>query len=306
MLALSTSWISLSIDGGEALLSSLDRPGVVGLELEYRMSRQLLAGFAPLLTSHRLRVESVHNYFPIPPGMEETGGGGDLFDLAALDSEARRTAVHWTSETIRRAADLGASAVVLHCGRVDMDARRRTLYGPFRETGTVSAEIRERLLERLAERDRRKPPHLAALRRSLEALAEPARKAGVVLGLENRNHYHELPGFEDFAPLFAQLEGAPIGYWHDTGHAHAQQALGIIPPEEPLASFADRLVGVHLHDARGLTDHLPPGDGEIDFESVRRRLGRKTLRVIELRPGTSSHDVDRAIQTLRTLGFAEP
>jgi len=43
----------------------------------------------------------------------------------------------------------------------------------------------------------------------------------VLLGLENRYHDHELPGPDDFKVIFDKFKGAPVGYWHDTGHAHA-------------------------------------------------------------------------------------
>ncbi len=59
--------------------------------------------------------------------------------------------------------------------------------------------------------------------------------------------------------IFDTFKGAPIGYWHDTGHAHANEILGLIPKNSLLQNYADQLIGIHLHDAIGLDDHIPPG-----------------------------------------------
>ena len=107
------------------------------------------------------------------------------------------------------------------------------------------------------------------------------------LGLENRYHYHELPGIDDFALFFREFEGAPLGYWHDCGHAHAGEVLGLYTALDLLDRYGFRLVGCHLHDARGLDDHLPPGRGEIDFASLISYLKPETLQVIELKQGTA-------------------
>jgi sugar phosphate isomerase/epimerase len=56
---------------------------------------------------------------------------------------------------------------------------------------------------------------------------------------------------------------------------------------------------MHLHDARGLNDHLPPGSGEIDFKSLNDYLKTETLRVVELKPATSPHQVQEGLNHLR-------
>ncbi|MGD9012866.1 MAG: TIM barrel protein, partial [Desulfobacterales bacterium] len=114
--------------------------------------------------------------------------------------------------------------------------------------------------------------------------------------LENRYHYHELPGFDDFEIIFDKFRGAPIGYWHDTGHAHANEALGLIPKNALLKNYAEPLIGVHLHDAVGLDDHLPPGTGEIDFTALKPFLKAETAKVMEIKPGIPPSKVSKAIR----------
>lgn len=92
--------------------------------------------------------------------------------------------------------------------------------------------------------------------------------------------------------------GAPIGYWHDTGHAHVQESLNIFSADELLKRYSKFLVGIHIHDARGLVDHLSPGDGVIDFKEIGTWIGEETLKVIELKPGTPDHKVASGIRFL--------
>lgn len=145
-----------------------------------------------------------------------------------------------------------------------------------------------------------KPAYLDSLLFSLDRLVRVAEKQGVTLGLENRAHYHELPGSDDFRWLLAEFSGGPVGYWHDTGHAHLAEKLTIVPPGFLLEKYAPELVGVHFHDAVGLKDHLPPGTGEIDFDTTRAYLQPETPVVIELKPGTDNNDIQKALVFMKT------
>ncbi|MBW2138526.1 MAG: TIM barrel protein [Deltaproteobacteria bacterium] len=101
-----------------------------------------------------------------------------------------------------------------------------------------------------------------------------AESEGIGLGIENRYYYYELPTLDNLRTIFEEFEGSPIGYWHDTGHAHANEVLGIIRRGELLEAYGGRLLGIHVHDARGLEDHLVPGAGEIDFRAKIRHPGK--------------------------------
>jgi len=58
---------------------------------------------------------------------------------------------------------------------------------------------------------------------------------------------------------------------------------------------------MHLHDARGMDDHLPPGAGEIDFKRIRILMGDDTRKVIELKPGTPDSDAAAGIHYLKQI-----
>jgi sugar phosphate isomerase/epimerase len=130
-----------------------------------------------------------------------------------------------------------------------------------------------------------------------------AERLGVVLGLENRYYYHQFPAIDEFEVIFQEFRGGPVGYWHDTGHAHAAEVLGIVPKGELLKRYGARLTGVHLHDARGLKDHQAPGTGDIDFDSLKEYLKDDTLRVIELQSGVSEEQVREGIRFLQEKGI---
>lgn len=299
MTALSTSFFTIhgepDVDRLVAVLRDLS---IVAIELDYRIPAPAYHRLRPLLPKAGIRVASVHNFFPLPIDVLQSGGSGDLFSLADTRREERQEAVKRTLATIDHACDLEARAVVLHCGQVDMIAEVRQIYDRFGGTSSPAPEHRQWLDGKLAERDRRKPAHLDALRFSLDTLLASAERRQIRLGLETRYHYHELPGPADFTPLLAEFAGAPLGYWHDTGHAQANVHLGLIDDGQLLEELAEHLIGVHFHDAEGLDDHLPPGKGHIDFKALASNLSPEVLRVLELRPGTACEAVREGLAHL--------
>ena len=305
MLALSTSWQSGGTVTAEEMFAVLKNFEITGIELSYRISKDFYREMQKPLKHSGLKVVSIHNFFPIPPVKKDSKGGGDLFLLSSKDDEERRCAIKYTTKTIEHAAEMDAAAVVLHCGFVEMNHEMQTLYQYFNSNRLDLKEAQIFIHDKLKERDIRKPGHMDSLLVSLDRLASVAEKQGVLLGLENRYHYHELPGFDDFEVIFDKFRGAPIGYWHDTGHAHANESLGIIPKGSLLQAYANRLIGVHLHDAIGLDDHIPPGSGEIDFAALKPLLKSDTIKVIELKPGIPVSDVSEGIRFLQKLTVNE-
>ena len=298
--ALSTSCRSPDT-GVRDLMAMLARLGVAAVELEYRIHDTLLPALRDALKAEGIGVASVHNVCPFPTRYgKHLKPDGDLFRLSSADPDERALAVKWTARTLELASELEAGRVVLHCGRVDMPPEIAALHRLFDE-GAIGEARAASLRERLnATRERLKGPHLDALMFSLEALLRPAEALGVRLGLENRYHHHELPGPDDFELLFRAFDGAPIGYWHDTGHANAAEALGFSAPGELLTRYGKHLVGIHVHDADGLDDHLPPGAGKIDFSPI-VAVDPAMPRVLELKPGTPEADVAAGLDHLREV-----
>jgi sugar phosphate isomerase/epimerase len=282
MLALSTSWKSTE--------------DISALELEYRISEPTYQQMRKPLNKSSLKVVSVHNFFPKPSIKLGSRASGDFFMLTSLDKEERNHAVQWSAKTISHAAEVGAKAVVLHCGRVVMDRELDLLYQFFKSNQIQSKASQDFIAKKLSERDRRKPKHLENLLFSLDQLSRVADKFGIILGLENRFHYDELPTLEDFETIFRRFKGAPLGYWHDTGHAFVNENLTTIPRSALLDTYGDHLIGVHLHDAIGIEDHLAPGTGEIDFKRLKSYLKPEIIKVLELKPQVTECEVTGGIR----------
>ena len=113
----------------------------------------------------------------------------------------------------------------------------------------------------------------------------------MIVGIENRYYFQEMPDKEEIGIILKQFRGGPIGYWHDTGHAAVFETLGILQHEELLKLYAPHLVGIHLHDALGLDDHNPPGQGEIDFEMVKGYLPEGAIQIMEIQPSARGHEI---------------
>ena len=301
ILSISTSFRSREMDDPEAFVAYLEQLGVRGVELEYRLTDRFFTGMKGALLKSRLQVTSIHNFFPFPTRFEKLKPGGDLFLLSSPDREARMRAIKWTLRTIETANELEAAVAVLHCGRVEMEAEIRKLHGFFEENRIITPEAQTFIGRKLEALAALKPAYLDSLLFSLDRLVRVAEKQGITLGLENRVHYHELPGSDDFERLLAEFAGGPVGYWHDTGHAHLAEKLTIVTPGFLLEKYAPELSGVHFHDAVGLKDHLPPGTGEIDFDAIKPCLPSEIPIIVELKPGTSDEDIQKALAFMKSF-----
>ena len=101
------------------------------------------------------------------------------------------------------------------------------------------------------------------------------------MGLENRRHPFEIPTPAEMGLLLREHDRSAVGLWYDTGHAQVLANLGFHGPDDWLAPFADRIVGVHFHDCVGLRDHLVPDMGEIDFDALALQCPASAVRVCE-------------------------
>jgi sugar phosphate isomerase/epimerase len=302
LIGLSTVWTSRDARSGEELLGPILDLGFEWVELEYRITEQRYQEIRPRIRNNDVRVLSIHNYFPVPPIIPPDRVSGDCFSLSSLDREERDTGVSYTFRTLETAHELEARAVVLHLGRVDMDLPKNGLQQLYRENAS-NDEIMELLQQEREERSRLRDPHLDALLFSLERIVKRAEQLGVIVGIENRYYFQEIPDVEEIGIILEQFRGGPIGYWHDTGHAAVFEALGIVRHEALLQRYATHLVGTHLHDALGIDDHKPPGQGEIDFEMVSRYLPEGAIKIMEIHPSARGHEILEGLEFLKEKGI---
>jgi sugar phosphate isomerase/epimerase len=137
------------------------------------------------------------------------------------------------------------------------------------------------------------------------ALLDEARAAGVVLGFEPE------PGMlvdtlAAFERLVATLDDDPLlNLTLDLGHCHCIEETSV---RDGVVQGASRLVNVHIEDMRrGVHEHLPFGDGEMDFPPILatlREVGYAGLVTVEL-PRHSHAAPELAVSSLEFLKTAE-
>lgn len=99
-------------------------------------------------------------------------------------------------------------------------------------------------------------------------IVEHAEKLGVTLALENT--WDDRP--EIMLHLADMLPGGVVRFCLDTGHVNVFSHLSITRWWDMIG---DRVVALHLHDNDGLSDdHLAPGEGTFDFETLADRLNQ--------------------------------
>ncbi|RJP21806.1 MAG: hypothetical protein C4520_09115 [Candidatus Abyssobacteria bacterium SURF_5] len=297
MLAVSTSWKSTKAKNADEIIRPVLKLGVNTIELEYRVTEEVFRQMSPALKRNEPAVSSVHNFFPVPPILSEDEAGGDAFLLSSPEKEERELAVKYTLRTLEFAREAGASAVVLHLGITEMDDDYHYLKQEYAKE--KPAVEKGRIRELLKQRRSISRKYLDSALFSLDKLWRPAERLSLILGIENRNTLREVPNTEELEGILDRFRGGPFGYWHDTGHAAVQELFYGIEHEALLAYFADRLVGTHLHDATGGSDHKAPGQGKIDFDMVKKYIGPSVLRVIEVHSGVSEQELKEGIKFLQ-------
>ena len=299
MLGISTVWKSGELKDGQKLMECFADLGFRDIELEYRISGDTFKQIKQFLNkTNDLKIVSIHNFFPVPDILET--GGADVFHFSSEDREERSLAVKYAAKTIQIASELGARAVVLHLGMIQMDAQKE--FFDLYDAGKIGSEEYERVLEEFkVQRDSRKGKGLDMMLLSMDKVQEAAERYGVDVGIENRYDFRECPNFEEMAVIFEKFGGGRIGYWHDVGHAKVQENLGVVETKEMLDAYGKYLVGVHLHDVNGYSDHHVPGIGEVDFDLLKKYLKKDTIKILEIHPRETEKDLMDGVDFLKNM-----
>jgi sugar phosphate isomerase/epimerase len=302
-LGISTAWNAAHLRVGEKVLEQILRVGFHSIEVDYRLSEDAMPLLEQYIREGKLVVSSVHNFAPLPSGEEPTNRGGDKLSLSSTDETERGEAVKLTRRTIDLARRLGARAVVLHIGHVDIDIHYfQELSDICRGEGVNSRKAQQmRDMVRKLRKDRR-PPHMDSVTRSLKELISYIGDNDLTLCIENRYFFHQIPLPVEVLFLIDEISSERLKYWHDIGHAHVLEAQGWLPHLSSLDTLKEHIFGVHIHDSVFTGDHIAPGTGEIDFAPVFRRIPSEAIKVMELSPKVSEEEV---IMSLAFLGTFE-
>lgn len=164
-------------------------------------------------------------------------------DITSADEGQRQRAVSQLQTVAEAAAGLQAGHLLVHPGPDHVDR--------------TDGEQHRARLGRAAQ--------------SLKTIQQRCRELGVVMVVENMLPHLSLGRTPDLLRLIAEFDGDEIGVCLDTGHANLAGDIYDLPRQ-----IGSHLRMLHVHDNRGRhDDHLPPGQGHIDWHLLMSRLAEQ-------------------------------
>jgi len=121
-----------------------------------------------------------------------------------------------------------------------------------------------------------------------------AKKTGVSIALENI--FEEEPS--SLKKLISAIHSADFNFCFDTGHFHLFSTVAM---EEWFESLGEYIKAVHLHDNFKMSDdHLPIGDGEIDFDLFFKLIKHYGVDPIYTIESHKVEQLERSLQACRS------
>lgn len=277
------------------------------VELSHGTKITLVPGIMRAAEEGVVKIASTHNFCPLPAGVFHSAP--NLFEPSAADPREHDQWLRHTKRSIDFAAQMRARVLVCHLGSVKFSwfnpagpLERYLEKNPKAEVAT-DKKYQALLAKSLAKLRKRMPPYWEQTKKSVAEIFDYAAQKEVKLGFENREAFDELPVDEDYQAFIAGLPPtAPVGYWHDTGHAEIKQNLGLLNHRAHLEKNAPRLIGFHLHDVNAAgQDHQAVGSGKIDFKMISSFWRPEHLLVLELSPRLSVEEVKASKQRIEAL-----
>lgn len=267
-------------------------------ELSHGIRISLLPGIFDMVDRGAIRISTVHNFCPLPIGV--THAAPNIFQFSSNEERERENAYRHSLKTIETAARVGARLVVLHLGSIDLNDYTDKLLEMVGKGLKDTPKFQKLMAEMEEKRDAKKEAYILRSTEMLKRLVEPAKNAGVELGVEIREALEEIPLDPDFDFLFWEVSDPLVGYWHDLGHAQIKENLGVINHAAHLKSQAKRLKGFHIHDVEFPgRDHRPPGRGMIDYLALKPMVKPEHLKVFEFSPSASTEEVLQGVEHLK-------
>lgn len=298
--SLSTMWAIRNFQGLGDFLLAARRLGFAGIELNHQVNSKMLAG----IEFPTGLVPSVHEPCPADTSTDVYRERDWL--ISSRDENNRQQGVESIKKSIDLAREVGARVVVIHCGsvRAEQDQEKESLLRSLFRSGQVRSEPYFEAKYRLKTlRAALVDPHLEAVEKSLRELLEYAGFSGIAIGLENRYHYMDIPSPDEMGIFLSMADPDRLGLVFDIGHAETLDRLVFYPKMEWLERFSYRMMGVHLHDVTGVSDHYAPGLGDVNFDEVIPYLPSGAFRTFELRTQNSFAQVRAGVKLLVDKGI---
>ena len=187
-------------------------------------------------------------------------------NIAALNERIREASVMEIINMVEYAVNMNMRTVTFHPGLYSMAVP------DMKERSIMNAKRSIRMLDRISE------------------------EYGVNMALENMPSMPFMLA-HTADEMFELLDGTNMPICFDIGHANT---VGQV--DEIIERFGDRIINVHIHDNDGTADqHMTIGDGNINFETILKKLRRYMGNyIIESRTLESSvESLDRLVPLVR-------
>lgn len=286
------------------LLEETGKAGFKSLELNVEVPEKWFPEIIASVEKGEIQISSLHNFCPklenLPPGKNIY----NAYMLTAANEEERQAAVEYTLKTIEWASRVGAKAVVIHAGDIDTNPSGREVFKYADQFGVKGKLLGKYISSLMEDRKGKAGRPLESLMRSFDDILKAADAANIVIGLENRVYLHEIPNIEESLMILDNFKGGPIGHWHDTGHAEIFVRMGVVESHKNyMEALGGRIVGLHLHDVKKVSDHYAPGRSDLDFAMIAPYIPKNALRVIEAHPKSSVSEIRCSIDYLKKIGI---
>jgi sugar phosphate isomerase/epimerase len=300
MLSLSTCWNSHRHQEGGQIALEARALGFTHIEVSHGLKVSHLPGLLQAVSEQVIQVSSVHNF--CPPPVEVMMDAPDAFEFTSHREGERIRALNLTESTLEMTARLGARRVVLHMGSVLMKPYTERLENLTLAGKIYSREYTKLKLEFVERRARHSQAYLDMARAALDELLPKCEQFQIVLGIETRSHYEQVPNEPEMFQLMDHYRDCPwIGFWHDFGHVQRKANLGLLNHAELLGRIAPRLLGCHVHDVEWpARDHrIPLTAGGVEFDTLLPLVPPGTPLVWELSPGQRRAHVQERLEEWR-------
>lgn len=279
--------------------------GVDCVELSHGIRISQVPGIRKAFEEGKMKVAGVHNFFPSPIAILQDSP--DCYQFTSHRVEDRDRALMYSKKTIENAAEYGAHYIVMHMGGVPTLKRSESteMLQKMVEKGGISTKEYARVKgEFVRRRNRHAPLYFERADEALKQLRDLAEEHGVVLGVEGRSHFEQMPNEDEMKRLMREYaDDASVGYWHDFGHIQRKHNLLLLDHDQFLESMAPYLVGAHVNDVRWpRTDHrVPFFGGDVDFAGLMRHITPGVPLVWELSRTREASQIKEALTMWREM-----
>jgi sugar phosphate isomerase/epimerase len=297
MLAFSTCWNNARHTDGEAMVDEILALGFRNIELSHGMTITKLPGLRKAHADGRFTCSGVHNFFPSP--VEVMIDAPDAYEFTSHRSWDRQRALEMSLKTLEIAAEFRANYLVLHMGSVPLNPKRYTkrLTTMVEQGLQHDEDFSKAKIKFIKKREKISPLYFSRAIDALEKLVVKAEEYGVILAIESRSRFEDVPSEREMLHLQNHFKDNPwIGYWHDFGHVQLKHNLGLLDHTQWLDSIAPHIVGAHIHDVEWpARDHRTPFTGTMDFPALMPFFPKQCPIIWELSPTRKTEEILNAL-----------